>query len=221
MIDRFQGAQGESDLRWLLKEQVLLLGIDVAADELAPIVKEGVAELPTGKQVYVEGETYRRTLYLILGGKIDLYRQGTLMASLERGQFFGEFPLLDSTARYAVTVQVAENACIAPIEWEAFACLADKYPRIWRNMASELALRLRGNRSSAVAFMQLEDPKSLQEAVVRVAWALPKTARAVLAVLVVLGIAAYFLWSSLPEATKSKLAGYQPHSASGASASAK
>lgn len=218
MSEQLRSTQDEAELRWLLKEQVLLAGVEAAADGLASILK--LSEFPEGKQIYAEGEPYHRTLYLLLKGKVDLYWKGNRIASLERRQFFGEFPLLDISARYSVTVQVSESAYIATVDWTDFARVADRYPRVWRNLASELASRLRSSRPLAPAAKPSEDPKSVQEAIVRLAWSLPTTLRVVVGVLVALCVAAYFVWSSLSEADRAMLTGSQPKSHAPPSASA-
>ena len=223
MIERFQGPAGEAELRMLLEQQVLLVGAWAAIDELIPHVSVSAMAFPPLKQIYAEGEPYKRTLYLLLDGKVDLSRNRSHVAPLGRGQFFGEFPLLDTTDRYNVTVEAAETAYVAPIEWTAFTLLADKFPRIWRNMANELAVRLRGSRTAANATKTSEEPKSVQEAVVRLAWRLPPKMKWAVGVLVAVCVATYFVWSSLPEVDRASLLGRQSAQTApiGASASPK
>ena len=51
-----------------------------------------------------------RDFYIILGGEVDVTQAGTLVATLGRGQFFGEFAALDWGAGYGYARQATVTA---------------------------------------------------------------------------------------------------------------
>lgn len=200
MHPRFADSIGKLELQSLFSEQKLLAGIDTADKALIDISE--VDEYPKGKQIYVEGERVCRLLYLVLGGKVELFQDGKRLKQLGRGEFFGEFPLLDPAATYTVSAITAETCLIAKVCWSKFTTFADARPKIWRNLAAELAHRLRGSHQLSPAAFGQSDPKNLQEAVVQLASQLPRGAKIVLAVLITLLTGLYFLWQSLPDASR-------------------
>lgn len=184
-------------------EQKVFAGIERAIDALVAV--SDVDDEPKGKQIYVEGESVQRVLYLVLGGSVDLSRNGKRIATLGRGEFIGEFPLLDPAAKYTVSVLAIEPCCIARVPWPDFAAAADTYPKIWRNMAAELAQRLRGVPTSSASSHDQSVPKNIQEAVVRLAWRLPHGTKILLGVLIALCAGLYLLWQSLPDGSRTEL----------------
>lgn len=203
MLQQFVGPSGKADLRNLLIEQSLLVGAEPAAEPLADVVE--VTEYSKGKQIYAADESMNSVLYLLLGGRIDLDRGGSPVATLGRGQFFGEFPLLDRTARYTVSATAAENSVVASIEWSRFAELADSNPRIWRNLATELAFRLRGHSPPTTPATRRGRPSSFGE----VFWPWVEGLRArwklLLGLPFLLLIGLDYSWSALPDASRALL----------------
>lgn len=203
MHPRFADSTGKLELQSLFSEQKLLAGIDTADTDLIDMSE--VDEYPKGKQIYAEGERVCRLLYLVLGGKVELFQDGKRLKQLGRGEFFGEFPLLDPAATYAVSALIAETCLIAKVRWSEFATFADAHPKIWRNLAAELAHRLRGPHQLSPAALGQSDPKNLQEAVVQLASQLPRGAKVILGVLITLFTGLYLLWQSLPDASKGEI----------------
>jgi len=85
--------------------------------------------------------------YLILDGKAEVRKGTKVLATLGKGQFFGEMSLIDEQPRSADVVAVAPTKCWALTSW-AFAGLVKTNPDIALLMLKELVKRLRAAQSS-------------------------------------------------------------------------
>lgn len=85
--------------------------------------------------------------YLILDGQAEVRKGAKVLASLGKGQFFGEMALIDEQPRSADVVAVAPTKCWALSSW-AFASIVKTNPEIPMMMLKELAKRLRAAQSS-------------------------------------------------------------------------
>ena len=85
--------------------------------------------------------------YLILEGKAEVRKGGKALATLGKGQFFGEMSLIDERPRSADVVAVEPTTCWALTSW-AFAGLVKTHPEIALMMLKEMVKRLRAAQSS-------------------------------------------------------------------------
>lgn len=85
--------------------------------------------------------------YLVLDGEAEVRKAGKVLATLGRGQFFGEMSLIDERPRSADVVAVAPTKCWALTSW-AFSGLAKANPEIPLVMLKEMVKRLRAAQSS-------------------------------------------------------------------------
>jgi CRP-like cAMP-binding protein len=85
--------------------------------------------------------------YLILDGKAEVRKGTKVLASLGRGQFFGEMSLIDRQPRSADVVAVAPTKCWALTSW-AFGALVKRHPNIAMLMLREMVKRLRAAQNS-------------------------------------------------------------------------
>lgn len=85
--------------------------------------------------------------YLLLDGKAEVRKGGKVLATLGKGQFFGEMSLIDELPRSADVVAVAPTKCWALTSW-AFSGLVNSHPEISLVMLKELVKRLRAAQSS-------------------------------------------------------------------------
>ena len=85
--------------------------------------------------------------YLILDGKAEVRKGNRVLATLGKGQFFGEMSLIDEQPRSADVVAVAPTKCWALTSW-AFAGLVKTNPDIALLMLKELVKRLRAAQAS-------------------------------------------------------------------------
>ncbi len=85
--------------------------------------------------------------YLVLDGKVEVRKGQRLLATLQKGQFFGEMSLIDEQPRSADVIAVAPTRCWALSSW-TFNGLVKANPEIALAMLKELVKRLRASQSS-------------------------------------------------------------------------
>ena len=85
--------------------------------------------------------------YLILDGEAEVRKGGRVLATLGRGQFFGEMSVIDGQPRSADVVAVVPTKCWALASW-SFAGLIKAHPEVAIPMLKELVKRLRAEQSS-------------------------------------------------------------------------
>lgn len=134
--------------------------------ELTPTQLELVAALCLERRckagdVIFEENAASDELYIITQGEIDIQVDPALVggddvkspglitiATLLRGQSFGEVALVDQGLRSASARCVANNTQLLVIPRDKLTLLCDTYPqlgyRLMRNLAADLALKIRG-----------------------------------------------------------------------------
>lgn len=98
-------------------------------------------EVPAGKLLTTQGE-YGREFVVIVEGKAVVTRDGTEIAVLGPGSFFGEMSLLDGQPRTA-TVTTTERTRVLVLTTPAFNGVVATMPSVDRKMLIVLAGRLR------------------------------------------------------------------------------
>lgn len=83
------------------------------------------------------------SIYFILLGEFGIQVNGRPLAVRRAGQTVGEMALIDARAKRSATVVALEDSVIARVSPEAFSKIADRNPLLWRNLAAEMAERLR------------------------------------------------------------------------------
>lgn len=87
--------------------------------------------------------------YLILEGKADVVKQGTKLAELGKGDFFGELSVIDGQLRTADVVAVIETKCWILSQWAMKSIIAN-HPEVALSMLEELVRRLRATDAERV-----------------------------------------------------------------------
>jgi CRP-like cAMP-binding protein len=100
-----------------------------------------VVDLPAGRTLARQGEI-GRDFVVIVDGKADVTRDGTEIAVLGPGQFFGEMSLLEGKPRTA-TVTTLEPMRVLVLTRAAFTSVITTMPSVDRKMLTVLASRLR------------------------------------------------------------------------------
>jgi CRP/FNR family cyclic AMP-dependent transcriptional regulator len=85
--------------------------------------------------------------YLVLDGKVEVRKWSKFLATLAKGQFFGEMSLIDEQPRSADVVAVSQARCWALSSW-AFASVVKTNPEIPMMMLKEMVKRLRAAQTS-------------------------------------------------------------------------
>ena len=99
-----------------------------------------------GNTIVAEGTT-GVGFFLILEGKAEVRRKGKVLATLSRGQFFGEMSLIDDLPRSADVIALQPTKCWAITSW-SFASVVKVHPELALGMLKEVVKRLRGAQSS-------------------------------------------------------------------------
>ena len=135
----FQGGYGRGRLIDALQTQALVRDEDMAI-EIAKRVK--VEELPSGATLISQGAP-DTDLFFILEGEFSIVRNGRAIARKSAGEQVGEMAMVDPIRCRFASVISSSQSVVARISESDFTALADKFPRLWRRIAMELANRLR------------------------------------------------------------------------------
>ena len=98
-------------------------------------------DVESGKVLTTEGEIGRE-FFVLIHGKAEAVRNGTSVAILGPGSFFGEMSLLERKPR-AATVTTLEPTSVLVINARDFTSLVETVPSVDRKMLIVLAERLR------------------------------------------------------------------------------
>lgn len=105
-------------------------------------------DVPAGKVLCQEGKTGRE-FFLILEGTALVKRNGRKVASLGKGQFFGEMALLDRGPRSA-TVEADTDMTLLVLGQREFGGLVDEVAGLAHKLLAAMAARLRDADARAV-----------------------------------------------------------------------
>lgn len=144
LLKRFRGPRGKSHLINALIVQLLVHDRDLA-EAIARRVK--LEEVPAGNHLIEQGAR-DSDLFLILEGSFAISVDGRIVAHKRAGEHVGEMSVVDPHTPRSASVIAAVDSVVARVAEPDFSSLADRYPRLWRRIALELARRLR--RESAV-----------------------------------------------------------------------
>jgi CRP/FNR family cyclic AMP-dependent transcriptional regulator len=124
----------------LLSQTRLFAGID--ADGLARIA-DRITELdvPADRVIARQGEI-GTGFFIVASGSVRVVRDGETLATLERGDFFGELSVLDGKPRNAQVVSSEPTVCLALASWD-FEAVVNEQPSVALAILRELAGRLR------------------------------------------------------------------------------
>jgi CRP/FNR family transcriptional regulator, cyclic AMP receptor protein len=81
--------------------------------------------------------------FVVVDGGVRVIRDGTVIARLGPGEFFGELSILDGLPRVAQVVAEGKTTCIALASWE-FEAVVREEPEVALAVMRVLARRLRG-----------------------------------------------------------------------------
>jgi CRP/FNR family transcriptional regulator, cyclic AMP receptor protein len=139
LLDRFRGPDGKLRLVEVLRTQTLVRDEDLAIELARRVTLKAV---PAGTVLITQGSA-DRDLFLILSGKFSVTINGRVVASRGAGEHVGEMAVVDPDARRSASVSAVADSVVARITEGDFSTLADRFPRLWRRIALELATRLR------------------------------------------------------------------------------
>ena len=130
-----------------LKDVPIFSGL--SKKELATVARE-VDELDVapGKELARQGQ-FGHEFFVIVDGSAEVVRDGTKIAELGPGDFFGEMALLDDERRSA-TVKAANPMRVLAMTRQSFRSLANSVPHVHATVAAAIKAR-RAPAESATA----------------------------------------------------------------------
>lgn len=144
LLKSFQGSEGRMRLTNALISQPLIRDKDLAA-AVEPFLK--LDEIFSGTNLIKQGAS-DTDLFLILSGGFSVAINGNVVALKKAGEHVGEMAVVDPFAPRSASVTATSDSVVARITEHDFSALADRYPRLWRRIALELASRLRDGNSA-------------------------------------------------------------------------
>ena len=144
VLKSFQGSEGRLRLTSALTSQPLIRDKDLAA-AVQPYLK--LEEIFAGTNLIKQGAS-DTDLFLILSGEFSVAINGRVVARKKAGEHVGEMAVVDPLTPRSASVTAICDSVVARIAEPDFSALADRYPRLWRRIALELASRLRDGNSA-------------------------------------------------------------------------
>ena len=139
-IQRFSGSRGAERVVESLKSQMLFQGNEDAAHR---VLEAGELQaFNIGETLITEGE-WSNDIFFFLAGASTIKVGGSDVAARTAGQYVGEMALIDSSKSRSATVVAIEETVALVVPEKDFSAVADTYPYIWRELANQLADRLR------------------------------------------------------------------------------
>jgi CRP/FNR family transcriptional regulator, cyclic AMP receptor protein len=90
-------------------------------------------------------------LIFVLKGSVEILIKNRNHIVREAGTHVGEMAAIDPTTKRSATVRTIESTDIARISEKDFSKIADKWPNLWRQLALELANRVRDHTQKITA----------------------------------------------------------------------
>jgi CRP/FNR family transcriptional regulator, cyclic AMP receptor protein len=141
MLDRFGGDAGSRRLAEAICRQSLMNG--VLTDVAHTIAQQSEVLYVESGSILIEQGSSTNDIYFILAGSFAVLVNGREVAQRRAEQQVGEMALIDPKARRSAVVVALEDSVVARLVEAEFSVLANENPIIWKNLACELADRLR------------------------------------------------------------------------------
>jgi CRP/FNR family cyclic AMP-dependent transcriptional regulator len=114
----------------------------LSADDLAAVAAAAIeVEFPADRVIARQGEI-GTGFFVVVEGSVNVIRDGTLVATLGHGEFFGELSVLDGGPRIAQVVAAVPTRCLALASWD-FERVLREQPGIALAVLRVVAGRLR------------------------------------------------------------------------------
>ena len=94
-------------------------------------------------EILISEDDWDDAIWFLLAGSVSVLVRGRRVAVRKSGQHVGEMALLDPAAPRSATVIAEEEVVAARISSAIFREIADAHPALWRNLARDMADRLR------------------------------------------------------------------------------
>jgi CRP/FNR family transcriptional regulator, cyclic AMP receptor protein len=104
-------------------------------------------DFPAGHVIAREGEI-GTGFFVVISGRVRVVRDGTVVAALGDGEFFGELSVLDRMPRNAMVAAEVPTSCLALASWDFDAVMLEQ-PALTLAILRGVAMRLREVTESA------------------------------------------------------------------------
>jgi CRP-like cAMP-binding protein len=111
-------------------------------EEVAAIAAVAQESFYDAGQIVVTQGTPGQAFYLVMEGRVEYLRDGSVLGSFGPGEFFGEMSLLDEAPRSATVRAVEPTGCLMLSSWD-FKALLMKKPEIAIKLLEVLSRRIR------------------------------------------------------------------------------
>jgi CRP-like cAMP-binding protein len=109
-------------------------------------IEKCINEFDVGEVIFEEGSDGRE-LFVVLGGEVEIAKLGsgakTVIATLGKGEFFGEMAVIDGSARSATAIAAAPDTRVMRINHARFVYLVSQQPAFALMVMDALSKRLR------------------------------------------------------------------------------
>ncbi len=140
MLKRFVGEHGRVQAIEALKHQ-LIVGED---EQLAEAIHASSELIEYSRQsVIVKDSAADNDIFFILSGEVSIEVGGRQIAVRTAGQHLGEMSVVEPEEARSASAVAVETVVVAKMTAKDFSQLADCNSRLWRNVARQLASRLR------------------------------------------------------------------------------
>ena len=130
----------------LLAACPLFRGIDMPG--LAALAERAAqVDFPVGHVIARQGEI-GTGFFVVISGRVRVVRDGTVVATLGDGEFFGELSVLDRQPRNAMVAAEVRTSCLALASWDFDAVMLEQ-PALTLAILRGVAMRLREVTESA------------------------------------------------------------------------
>lgn len=114
----------------------------------------------TASQVIFEEGSVGRELFVVLAGSVSIVKttggRTNVIATLGKGEFFGEMAVIDASPRSATAIAAADNTRVMRINHARFVFLVSQQPAFALMIMDALSKRLRASNNANFKPVALE-----------------------------------------------------------------
>jgi CRP/FNR family transcriptional regulator, cyclic AMP receptor protein len=114
-------------------------------------IEKCIAEYSASEVIFEEG-SMGRELYVVLAGKVNIVKNpgpsAAVVASLGKGEFFGEMAVIDGSPRSASAVSAIDHTKVMRINHARFVYLVSQQPAFALMIMDALSRRLRASNNA-------------------------------------------------------------------------
>ena len=136
MIERFESKDGRRLLAKALRAQPIIGDESFLAEQIADACE--IVSFMKGDMIIQEA-AFDNEIYFILSGNLSVRIGDREVAVRSAAQHVGEMALVDPSKPRSASVVALDTVVVARVSEPKFTAIADSNPRLWRNVAREMA----------------------------------------------------------------------------------